>query len=104
MNILDELRSASRVEPMKRIDRRHDIVVARKLVEPAILGQVSHDERSWYAIALIDGSADRGEERVSIDAIDLRVRVQLTDRSAHVPGATTEVQRANGLIARQRNR
>src|SRR6266700_3999005 len=89
---------------MKRIDRRHDIVVAWKLVQPAIIIQVSHDERSGYAIPLIYGSADRGKERVSIDAVDLRLRVHLPDGSAHIPGATTEIQRANGLAARKRNR
>src|SRR5262249_44280513 len=88
---------------MKRIDRRHDIVAAWKLVQPAIVVQVSHDERSGYAIPLIYGSADRGKERVSIDAVDLRLRVHLSDGPAHIPGATTEVQRANGLAARKGN-
>ena len=81
---------------MKRVDRRHDIVVARKLVEPAIVIQVSYDEPSRYAIPLIYGSADRREEWVSIDAVDLRLRVDLPDSSAHIAGATTEIQRANG--------
>src|SRR5262245_64260284 len=89
---------------MKRIDRRHDIVVAWKLVQPAIVLQVSHDERSRYAIPLIYRSADRSKERVSIDAIDLRVRVHLSDGSAHIPGTATEIQRANGLAARKGNR
>src|SRR5678809_296139 len=102
VNVLDQLPGASRVEPMKRIDRRHDIVVARKLVEPAIVIQVSHDEPSRYAIPLIYGSADRREEWVSIDAVDLRLRVDLPDGSAHIAGATTEIQRANGLAARKR--
>ena len=89
---------------MKRIDRRHDIVVSRKLVEPAIVIQVSHDKPSRYAIPLIYGSADRREEWVSIDAVDLRLRVDLPDGSAHIAGATTEIQRANGLAARKRYR
>ena len=89
---------------MKRIDRRHDIVVAQKLVEPAIVIQVSHDEPSRYAIPLIYGSADRREEWVSIDAVDLRVRVDLPDGSAHIARATTEIQRANRLAARKRHR
>jgi hypothetical protein len=104
VNVLNEPRRALRVEPMNGTDRRHDIVVAWKLVEPAIVLQVSHDKRSRYAIPLIDGSADRCEERVSIDAVDVRLRVDLPDGSADIPGATTQIQRANGLAARKRNR
>src|SRR4030095_14786188 len=89
---------------MKGVDRRHEIIVARKLVEPAIVLQVSYDERSRYAIPLVDGPADRREERVSIDAVDVRIRVDLPDGSADVPGATTEIQRANRLAARTRRR
>src|SRR4030095_4585593 len=89
---------------MKGVDGRHDIVVASKLVEPAIVLQISHDKRSGYASSLIDGSADRHEERVSIDAVDVRLRVDLPDGSTGVPGATTEIQRANRLAARKRNR
>src|SRR5262245_45217293 len=89
---------------MKRIDRRHNIVIARNLIEPAILLQISHDERSRYAIPLIDGSADRREEWVSIDAVDVRLRVGLPNSSAHIAGATTEIQRANRLAARKRYR
>jgi hypothetical protein len=89
---------------MKRIDRRHDIVVARKLVEPAIVIQVSHDEPSRYAIPLICCSADRHEEWVSIDAVDLGLRVDLPDGSAHIARARAEIQRANALAARKRHR
>src|SRR4029453_10351478 len=103
MNVLHELRPARRVEPMKRIDRRDDIVVAWELVDPAIVRQVSHDEGSRCAIPLVDGGADRGEERVSIDAVDLRIRIDLPYRSAHIPGAATQIQRAHRLDARKRN-
>src|SRR6476619_5108370 len=88
---------------MKRIDCRDDIVVAREPVDPAIVLQVSDDERSRYVIPLVDGGADRGEERVSIDAVDVRIRVDLPYRSAHIPGAATEIQRTNSLVARKRN-
>src|SRR5262245_13451009 len=89
VNVLNELHGPPRVEPMQRVDDRHDIVVAWKLARPAILLEVSHDERSGYAIPLIDGSADRREERVSIDAVDVRLRVHLSDGSARVPWAAT---------------
>src|SRR5262245_17394868 len=88
---------------MKRIDCRDDIVIAWELVDPAIVLQVSQDERSRYAIPPVDGCADRGEERVSINAVDLRIRVDLPYSSAHIPGATTEIQRANSLAARKGN-
>ena len=53
---------------------------------------------------LICGSTDRREEWISIDAVDVRLRVDLPDGSAHIAGATTEIQRANGLAARKRHR
>src|SRR5215475_12146494 len=89
---------------MKRIDSCHDIVVAGKLVEPTIVVQVSNDEHSRYASPLIYGFADRRQERVSIDAVNLRLRVDLPDGSAHIAGATTEIERPNGLAARKRHR
>src|SRR5215472_6445872 len=97
MYVFQEALSMQSVEPMKRIDRRDDVVAPLQLALPPVIIQIVHNDLSRNAIASVHFAADRGKERVSIDAIDFRLWIFAPDGASHVAGSAAEIQNAYRL-------
>jgi hypothetical protein len=84
---------------MKSIGCHDGVVVAGQTLLPAMSPQVCNNNLAENLIPLIDDSADRREERVSIHAVDLRIWVLVSNCAPHVTWAAAQVENTNGLAA-----
>src|SRR5215471_537282 len=75
------------------------MIVAEQILLPIVVFQIPGDDPPRNLLTPIHTDANRRQEWIPVDAIDLRMGVRASDGAADVTGTTAQVEHTERLIA-----